>query len=220
MKNILLTLFIAISINSFAQDWTDYQVDSVLTLKLPDNYNIYDTLGIKVISAAIENAMITVSILQNTGENAFGIKDEKELLAGYEGFKKGYIKSNHGQLIKDQIIEAGGLKMILFSFHTEVEGEKQVRHCIAVIVNKKTYAISFTEVESLSDKMAKTREIVFSSIKFSPGLGLNNQLSTKGSDERAYNQGLLLGKITVGLLIALAIWLSTRRKKKKANAQP
>jgi hypothetical protein len=68
--------------------------------------------------------------------------------------------------------------------------------------------------------MAKTREMVFSSMKFFPGLGLNNQLSTKGSDERAYNQGLLLGKITIGLLIGLAVWLSTRRKKKKANAQP
>jgi hypothetical protein len=220
MKNILLTLFVAISINSFAQDWTDYQVDSVLTLKLPDNYEINDTLGIKVISAAIENAMITVSMLQNTGENAWDVKDEKELLAGYQSFKKGYIKSNHGQLIKDEIIETGGLKMIRFSFHAETEGEKQVRHCITVIVNKKMYAISFIEVESLSGEMAKTREILFSSMKFSPGLGLNNQLNTKGADEKAYNQGLLLGKITVGLVIALVVWSSIRRKKKKANAQP
>src|SRR5688500_14276286 len=96
MKNILLTLFIAISINSFAQDWTDFQVDSVLTLKLPDNYQISDTLGIKVISAHIENATISVAILQNAGENALDIKDEKELLKWYEGFKKGYLKTNHG----------------------------------------------------------------------------------------------------------------------------
>ena len=220
MKNILLTLFIAISINTFGQDWTDYQVDSVLTLKLPDNFKIIDTLGVKVISAAIENAIVSVSILQNAGENTWGIKDEKELLKGYESFKKGYIKSNHGQLIKDQIIEASGLKMIRFSFHAEVEGEKQIRHCLAVIANDKTYAINFTEVESLYEEMAKTREMVFSSMKFSPGLGLANQLSTKGPDEKAYNQGLLLGKITVGLLIGLVVWLSTRRKKKKAIAQP
>jgi hypothetical protein len=220
MKNILLTLFIAISINSFGQEWTDYQVDSVLTLKLPDNYKIIDTLGVKVITAAIENAVVSVSILQNAGENALSIKDEKELLRWYEGFKKGYIKTNHGQLIKDQIIEASGLKMIRFSFQAETAGEKQLRHCIAVIVNDKTYAINFTEVESLSGEMAKTRDLVFSSMKFSNGLGLNNQLSTKGSDERAYNQGLLLGKITVGLVIALVVGLSTRRKKKKANAQP
>lgn len=220
MKNILLTLFIAISINSFAQDWTDSQVDSVLTLKLPGNYKINDTLGIKVISAAIENAMISVAILQNASENAFDIKDEKELLERYESLKKGYIKSNHGQLIKDQIIEASGLKMIRFSFHAEIAGEKQVMHCIAVIVNDKTYAINFTEEESLSGEMAKTREMVLSSMKFPPSLGLNNQFSTKGADERAYNQGLLLGKITIGLVIALAVGLSIRRKKKKANPQP
>jgi hypothetical protein len=60
----------------------------------------------------------------------------------------------------------------------------------------------------------------FSTDAKAPGLGLNNQLSTKGADEKAYNQGLLLGKITVGLVIALVIGLSIRRKKKKANAQP
>ena len=220
MKNILLTLFVAISINSFGQDWTDFQVDSVLTLKLPDNYQINDTLGIKVISAHIENATISVAILQNAAENALEIKAEKELLKWYEGFKKGYLKTNHGQLIKDQIIEASGLKMIRFSFHAETAGEKQVRHCIAVIINDKTYALNFTELESMSGEMAKTREMVLSSLKFAPGLGLNNQLSTKGADEKAYNQGLLLGKITIGLLITLAIGLSIRRKKKKANAQP
>ena len=220
MKNILLTLFIAISINSFGQDWTDFQVDSVLTLKLPDNYKINDTLGVKVISAAIENAMITIAILQNAGENAFDIKNEKELLEEYESLKKGYIKSNHGQLIKDQIIESSGLKMIRFSFHAEIAGEKQVMHYIAVIVNDKTYAINFTEVESQSGEMAKSREMVLSSMKFAPGLRLNNQLSTKGADEKAYNQGLLLGKITIGLVIALVVGLSIRSKKKKANAQP
>jgi hypothetical protein len=196
-----------------------FRWDSLLTLKLPDNYKINDTLGIKVINAAIENATISVGILQNAGENALDIKDEKELLEWYQGFKKGYIKTNHGQLIKEQIIEANGLKMIQFSLHAETAGQKQVRHCIAVIVNDKTYALNFTEVESLSGEMAKTREMVFSSMKFAPGLGQNNQLSTKGADERAYNQGLLLGKTTVGLVIALVVGLSIRRKKKKANAQ-
>ncbi|MBO9202548.1 MULTISPECIES: hypothetical protein [Niastella] len=210
MKNILLTLFIAISINSFGQEWTDLKVDSVLTLKLPDNYHIYDTLGIKVFTGILENAVVSVSI----GENVKTVKDEKLLLVWYNSFKESSVKANHGQLIKDQIIEAGGLKMIRFSFHMEKDGEKKVKHSIVAVVNNKFYTISFTEAESPSGEMEKTREKFFSSMKFPPGLGLNNQLSAKDRDEMAYNQGELLGKITVGLLIGLAVWFSTRRKKK------
>lgn len=224
MKNLLLTLFIAISINSFGQNWTDFHVDSMLTLKLPDNYKIRHTLGIKVISAEIKNAMISVSMIQNTGEKALRFEDGKKLLEGYDGFKNGYISSRHGKLIKEQIIKKCGLKMLRFSFHAEVNGEQQIWHSIAAFVNDKIYVVSFAELESLSKEMTETREMVFSSITFPPGLGLNNQLGEKSSYDRAYNVGVLIGEVIgvmiMGFPIVLIVWLIIRWVKKRVNTQP
>jgi hypothetical protein len=66
--------------------------------------------------------------------------------------------------------------------------------------------------------MSATREKLFSSLRFSPKLGLNNQMSYKPERDRAHNQGLLLGKITIfALLIGLGLG-SQKGKKKRANA--
>ncbi|OQP59425.1 hypothetical protein A3860_37855 [Niastella vici] len=220
MKNILLVIFSAISINSFGQAWTDYKVDSNLTLMIPGNYKAQDTSGQRVIKAEIDNGLILISILANSGELSMNVESEEELLKVYKGFEKGYVNSQHGQLIKDEIIENSGLKMIRFSFRAAMSGEKQIRHCTAVFVNDKMYSINFLEVESLTNEMAEQREKLFSSLKFSPNLGRKNQMSYKQENDKAYNQGLLLGKITIALIIGLGVWVSSRRKKKKVFAKP
>jgi len=220
MKNIFLVIFSAISINSFGQAWVDCKVDSNLTLMMPDNYKIQDTLGQRVIKAGIDNGLILISILENSGELSMNVESEAQLLKVYKGYENGYVKSQHGQLIKEEIIENSGLKMIRFSVSTAMGGEKQIRHCTAVFVNDKMYSINFWEVESLTNEMAKLREKLFSSLKFSPKIGRNNQMTYKQENDRAYNQGLLLGNITMVVIVGLGIWFSTRRKKKKAFPKP
>jgi hypothetical protein len=216
MKNILLAIFIAISINSLGQNWTDQQVDSTLTLMLPDNYKVIDTLGRRIISARIENGFVFTSILPNTGEVSINVQSEDELIKSYKGLEKGCIKSQHGQLIKDEIIENSGLKMIRFSYKASMNGERLVCHCVSAFVNEKMYSVSFAEVESMTNEMSATREKLFSSLRFSPGLGLKNQMSNKGEEEKEINQGYLIGQITIlGLIIGLVYWGSKKGKKKR-----
>jgi hypothetical protein len=215
MKNILLAIFSAISISSFGQVWTDYQADSMLTLMIPDSFKVRDTLGQRVITAEIANGLILVSIRPNSGETSMNVESEEDLLKMYKGF----IKSQQGQLIKEEIIDKSGLKMVRFSFRTEMGGEKQIRHCESVLINEKMYSINFWEVESLTNEMAALREKLFLSLRFSSKAGLKNQMSYKPENDKEYNQGLLLGKITIALLIGLAIWFSRRGKNKKVSAK-
>lgn len=219
MKKILLTIFIAITISSFGQNWTNYQVDSILTLTIPENYKVTDTLGQRIITARIDNGMIQVFALANEGEIATNVKNEGELIRFYKGFTKGYINSQHGQAIKDEIVENSGLKMIRFSYKASMNGELQIRHCLSVFVNEKMYAVNFWEIESMTNDMSAPRERLFSSLKFPPNLGLKNQMTNKGEEERAVKQGELIGKITIfGLIIGLAIWQTIKAKKKRVMA--
>lgn len=219
MKNILLAIFTAISISSFGQVWTNYQVDSMLTLMIPGSYKVRDTLGQRVITAEIDNGLILVSMLPNAGETSMNVESEEDLLKMYKGFTNGYIKSQQGQLIKEEIIDKSGLKMVRFSFRAEMGGEKQIWYCESVFVNEKMYSINFGEAEPLTNEMAALREKLFLSLRFSSKPGLKNQMSYKPENDKEYNQGLLLGKITIGLLIGLAIWVSIKRNKKRVSAK-
>jgi hypothetical protein len=108
-----------------------------------------------------------------------------------------------------------------FDFLSGRKWEVKNRSGIAksVLINEKMYSINFWEVESLTNEMAALREKLFLSLRFSSKAGLKNQMSYKPENDKEYNQGLLLGKITIALLIGLAIWFSRRGKNKKVSAK-
>lgn len=219
MKNILLAIFIAISINAVGQTWTDVQVDSLLTINLPDNYKTRDTLGQHLISAQTDNGMIIISTLPNAGETAINVQSEDELIRSYKEIEKGAIIEQQGQLIKDEIFENSGLKMIRFSCKASMHGEWQIRHCVLAFINEKMYSVIFAEVESMTNEVSATREKLFSSMKFAPNLGLKNQLSDKAEVEQKEAQGRLLGYITIfALIVGIVLWSKKKGKKKKVKA--
>ena len=224
MNKLLIAILTAISISGFGQQWSEYQVDSTLALVLPDNYQVRDTLGQRVITARIDNGLILISILPNSGQTAINVQNEKELINSYKGLREGLINSQGGQLIREEIIEIGGLKLIRFSFHATMGEEKQIRHCVAAFVNEKTYSINFWEVESMTNEMTADREKLFSSLRFPTGLQLKNQMSNSIEGSRSFNVGYLIGQILgyglmLGLLIALVVWVSKKVRRKSTNAQ-
>ena len=104
MNKVLLTILTLISINSFGQQWSEYQVDSTLTLMLPDNYEVRDTLGQRVVTSRVDNGIIIISILPNGGQTAINVQSEQELIKSYKDMRQGIINSQSGQLIKEEIM--------------------------------------------------------------------------------------------------------------------
>jgi hypothetical protein len=223
MRKILITILTLTTINAFGQQWADYSVDSTLTLLIPNNYQIVDTLGQRVITAQIDNGVILVSVLSNKGQTAFNVQNEKELIDAYNEFQKGMIDSHKGQLIKKEIVEKSGLKLTRFSYSVTIGSERQIRHCMAIFVNEKTYAINFWELESMTNEMKTEREKLFSSLKLPTGLELQNQMSYSIEGSRAYHLGHLFGQVFIyvlmlGLFISFIIWVSKKVSRKSTNA--
>lgn len=205
MKTLLCSLLIIYNIQAQAQEWVDYQVDSVLTVSLPDNYFTMDTLGQHLALAQVENGLVMITSFQNKGDSAINASSESELLEAYVGFRKGFVNSQQGEFVEEKIVDIKGLKFARFSMRATTEGEVQLRHCLAGFISEKTYALSFWEVESMSQAMTPVREKFFSSVKLAPGLTLQNQLNTSLEATPAYKLGYKLGKAFSYLAIASLI---------------
>lgn len=223
MKKIILTILTVVSISSFGQQWSEYQVDSTLTLMLPGNIELRDTLGQQVIKSTIDNGMIIISVIPNSGRT-LNVKTQDDLINWYNDFSKGFVNSQKGQLIKDEIIEDSGLKMIRLSFNATLGNEKQVRHCLAIFVNDKIYAINFWEPESLTKEMTHTREQLFSSLRFPTNPGLANQMSYSKEIPRGIYYGALVRRILQyvllpGLVILIIVWIIKQVRKQSTSAQ-
>jgi hypothetical protein len=223
MRKILLTIFTLLALNSFGQNWDDYKFDDNLTIALPENSEIIDTLGQHIVKAVIDNAIIMIQRLPNKGATATNIRDKKELKERYEEFQEGAVKAQAATLIKQRVSEKDGLMMIRFSCKASMGEEKQIRHFLVVFVNENWYTINFWEVETVTNELKADRDRLFASVKFAPGLGLKNQMSSVLEGSRVYRLGLAAGSILasgmfIGVLVAVIIWL-TRRNRRTNNAR-
>jgi len=140
MNRISTTILILISINSFGQQWTDYKIDSNLTVQIPENFEVMDTLGQHIIRARVDNALIMIQRIPNKGEQVTNIQDKSDLIENYKGFQNGIIESQKGKLKNQEIIEKDGLQLIRFSYYATMGEEKQIRHCLGVFINESWYA--------------------------------------------------------------------------------
>ena len=189
MRRPLLIALVLTAVTSFGQEWIDYKVDSTLTISIPDNFKVADTLGGKLITARVDYAAIGINVLPNKGTFAINIADETELIETYKTFRKGFVNSQKGQLIKEELIEKNGLKFWRFSFRATQGDEKHVRHSLVIFVNEYTYAITFSEFEDMAIEMTPVREQLFSSVKLRPSLTIKNQMSDVLEGSRSYRIG-------------------------------
>lgn len=221
MKNYLFTLLALLSINCFSQELINYQLDSTVAVSIPANYTLTDTMGVKGITAEIDNGLIIVTTAPNQGKVEINIQDEADLIKSYKGIIGGVLQSQKGELVQQEILEKNGLKYIRATYKATQEGEKQIRHCLVLFVNHTIYTMNFWELESMDieteDRIADVRERFFASLEFPKNLTIKDQLhgSYEDSikDDGAYVLGELMGYgIMLLLVIGIIIWISKKAK--------
>lgn len=217
MNKILCTVLTLLSVNCFAQEWADYKVDDNLTVYIPDDFDIIDTLDQHIIRAQIDNALIMIQRIPNEGKLGTNVRSKDELIENYVGFNKGMVESQAGTMIGQKFIEKNGLHLTQFDYHASMGEEKQIRHCLTIFVNENWYAIQFWEVEEMTDALAKDREMLFSSIKFPDELSLEDQMSY-------YKVGYQAGQILVylamiGIVVLVVVLISKRTNRKSTSVQ-
>ncbi len=206
MSKSLLLASIFASTTCFGQQWIDHQVDSLLTVSVPDNFEVVTTQPL-VIKGQVDYALIMVSVLENKGELSINLQDEDDLTDGYTGFVKGMINAQRGELIADEIVNIDGLKVLKFSFKTSMGGEAQIRHCQALFLSGKVYAFNFWELESMTTEMTSTRKTFFESIEFLPSLSMEDQFTHSLESSNAYNVGFIVGYVLGAFLVIAVIVL-------------
>jgi hypothetical protein len=222
MRKAVLTIFTLLSLNCFGQKWTEYKMDSNLTVNIPENFEIIDTLGQRIVRAQIDNGLIMIQRIPNKGETATSIQNKEELIKNYTGFQKGVVRSQNGKLLNQDFIEKDGLQVTQFSYSATMGEELQVRHCLTVFLNENWYTINFWELEALTNEMKNDRDKLFSSIKFLVGQSFKNQLSNSVEGSRGYKVGFLAGKIMgyalmIAIAVSIIIWVSKRAKKRERS---
>ncbi|MFN7495559.1 MAG: hypothetical protein ACK5RG_21745 [Cyclobacteriaceae bacterium] len=221
MKIGLAVIISMVSITCYGQEWASYQVDSMLTVSLPGNIEEMDSLGQRLISAYVDNGIIFINVRKNEGELAFNMSNEKELLACYKGFQRGYTKSITSKMIKQEIIDQHGLKLSRFSCRAMMGDEVQLRHCLCVFLKGKVYSINFWELESATNEMTEVREKFFASVILPIGLTIEDQFNDRVEGSLAYKVGYYVGYIGVlilflGGIVGVIVWVVRRNQKKQS----
>jgi hypothetical protein len=228
MRKILFTLLMLLAIDGFGQTWIDYMMDDNLTISVPEDFKLMDTLGQRIVQARIDNALIMIQRVQNQGENATVVQFAEDLTKAYEAFQKGVIRSQKGELKSQQWVEKSRVLLNEFSYTANWGEEKQMRHCRALFINDNWYAIQFWEVESMTDELAPVREKLFDSIKLPEGVSRENQTSNGGGKaigERrsgAYELGyygaiIVIINLGLGLLVGIVLVILKLARRKKSS---
>lgn len=223
MKIFLLCFILLVSLNCFAQGWETFKFDDNLTVSFPDNYEEVDTMGQHVVRALIDNALVMIQRLPNTGSTATNIASKDELIKQYKGFQEGVVgASENGSLIDQTYEDVGGLHVTKFSLNATMQEEMQVRHYYVAFFNENWYAVQMWEVADYSEDLEEQREEFFSSVQFPAGMSIENQMSSVTEGSAAYKMGHKMGKILffpmlIGVLVLIAFVLTRvlNRKKKK-----
>lgn len=219
MKNIVLVALTLFALRCSGQEWVDYKPDSVLTVSIPEDYQLIDTMGQRIARAYIDNGLIIVLKMANQGPAIATVESKDGLVQFYKNFRQGFIKSHHGELLDEEIFDKNGLKLIRFSYRASISNERQIRHCVALLVNETIYSLNFWEVESKAGELRNTKEKFYGSMRTHAGLTIDDQMSHNGQRSQAYRAGYLFGKMLFfGLVLGVIIFLIVRFSRTKRTS--
>ncbi len=160
-KSYIIILFLLFSSKNFSQKLTKVDIDKKISLLLPVDYTVIDTLGSKVYSGNIFNGVVAVSILQDVRGK---ITDEKELDDFFKKFKKGMIEQVEGRVSTESFIKINSIKINKFTFLTDMSNLIQW-NVYAMRIDSKTYSVAFIYKEETNE--IKTETEIIDSLKFS-----------------------------------------------------
>lgn len=221
MQKFLVVIFLLVTCSSYSQEWTNYAVDPVLSVTIPRDHEVTDTLTRKVVTAYLEGATLVVLVIRHDSDAPIVIQNRNDLVAFYQEFQKSLIASRDGQRVRDEIMELDGLVASRFSFDALLNDLPHRIHCTAFFADGKTYVITFQELASLSDDIAPIRENFFSSLTVKPGMSINDQLYYHDEDTWPYRIGYWIGYTVVSALVLIGIvWLARQFRQHKEQKSP
>lgn len=197
--------------NSFGQRLIPYQVSDDISINIPQEFSITDTLGQSLIKASVEDEIIL--IMKSEKKVDAYIEDKDELLKFYEGYYNGMLDQSKGKSISKEFVKINGLYFLKSSFRTKISGADNIWNNYILLLNKIPYTFLMISTPENNRVEFFEKEII-NSIKFKKNLTSKNQMNTNEEDSQAYKIGEFVGKFFIYALIGgLFVYFISRKKK-------
>ncbi|MBS4036470.1 MAG: hypothetical protein KGZ85_18555 [Ignavibacterium sp.] len=212
----MLLLVIVSSIYLFSQqDWINYNIEDYISINLPTEPIVFDTLGTTTISSETDSYIILITKMNNNSKVNAKISSEDELNKFYEGVVNGYLKSTKGELVDKNLSKIANLRSVSYSIRLTRGDENRLYFIHSIFIEDCMYTFQFLQLEIDDEELKETRDIFFNSINISKSLNLQDQF-TAYEEVSSYKLGYFVGQIFFYLiLISIPIIFIIRRKRKK-----
>ncbi|MCS3868417.1 hypothetical protein J3D55_001333 [Chryseobacterium ginsenosidimutans] len=210
---LIIIPFAFFSINNFAQNLIRYDVSENISIKIPDNFNVEDTLQQNVVKAFVGDDIIM--IIKPKKGISYDMESEEDLIKFYNGFQKGMLEKTKGKIIDKKITEINGLKFLQASFNTTISGEPKIWDNFTVLLNNYPHSFIFIRSNETDKNFTDLEQKIISSIKFGKGITLQNQFNNDEVKLTAYKTGEVIGRLLVYALIIGIIIFFIRKSRKK-----
>lgn len=215
MKSIFITLLLFFSLNSSSQQLVKYTIDNDVSIDLPKNSVLTDSLDQKMIKGNIDGVNVILVRAKEKNEKFF-LKDEADLIDFYAGFRKGYSKSVNGKVVNEKILVIDHLKASEFQCKSKMNNLNITIDCLVVFLNNYAYTIQFFYTGSSNESYLTQKKAILSSLKFREGLNINHQLNNSLENTLAYKIGKIIGYfLGIAVLVILILVIVKKTKKKK-----
>lgn len=219
MKGILVALLLLVSIKSFSQQLVKYSIDKDVSINLPDNSVLTDTLGQKMIKGNIGG--INVIFLRALEKDKKTIIESKaDLIDFYTGFQKGYAQSVNGKIVKSKIIDKDNLKASLFECKTKMNNLHLSINGLVVFLNNYAYTVQFFNVGAGTADYEAQKKTILASLQFRKGLTIDNQLTNAEGSSMSYKIGEIIGYFLGVALLVIVMLVILKKSKKKRLPRP
>lgn len=218
MKKLLLLTFFFCTTIGFSQNLVPYKVSEDVSINMPENYKVTDTLTQKITKGTIDNAVVIVmkSIQKDTTTT---IESKEDLLTYYKEAQKGFLTGLKGKFLKREFLEIDKKIVLKLNCEKVINGKTQYFENYMFILNNYTYTLMFVSLLPNDTNLESQKGKILASLKFKPGLTIHNQFNKYDESTFAYKLGKLIGAFVVyGAFVAGLVYLIIQNRKRKRNA--
>ncbi|MFY0592316.1 hypothetical protein [Roseivirga sp.] len=214
----LFAVLFTLQTNQVSLSWQQVSINEDLSVELPENHEIIDTLGQVIYVAESQYSIITLSSMPEFSlpdSESISLRSIEELKEFYDGLEKGTINSKKGKIISSNDILLDSLTARIFQADYP-NGETMLNQVI--VIQDHVYFASVRFATENLDYSKEEADRFFKS--FQLNVKTKNQLKEVSTENSAaYNVGYFIGKY-IGylmipiLLICIIVFLKKARKKR------
>jgi hypothetical protein len=179
MKKILLIFsIIAFTVSAYSQGLKPVKIDSLVTVALPTDVQVKDTLQQKIFSG---NGSLGYMIVIRSKNNNKPLEKEKDLNNVFKEYMTKLQGQSDGSILDQRDTTIGKLKAKVFGLETKSDNGVELRNFTILYTKEATYTFEYVYPQERKDLVKDETKAFFGSIKTSADLERTDQYTNTAS---------------------------------------